>query len=139
MPVITRAELRTLVIARAAEAGCHGTGPAFFESIEAEVDRLVLLGEGSANIDRLWQELVTLRQENVAKGKAPYPGWHSGLPLIPAAAVDAHAGGKQVDVLAEVFATGAGQVDSPGRGVGEVVSPPHISPDKIQNLGRKSA
>jgi hypothetical protein len=89
MPVITRAELRTLVIARAVEAGCHSSGPAFFESIEAEVDRLVLLGDSSANLDQLWQELVTLRQHNVAKGCTPYSAWRATAPLIPEAAVDA--------------------------------------------------
>lgn len=139
MPVITRAELRTLVIARAAEAGTHANGPAFFESIEAEVDRLVLMGEGSANLDRLWQELVTIRQENVARGKAPYPGWHPSLPLIPPVAVDAEGLGSGVDPLAEVFATDAEQVDSTGRGVGVVASPSNISPGKIQNIERKSA
>lgn len=139
MPVITRAELRTLVIARAVEAGTHANGPAFFESIEAEVDQLVLLGEGSANLDRLWQELVTLRQHNVAKGSVPYPGWHPAKPLIPECAVDADGRGVGVDPLAEVFGTDPREVDSTGRGVGVVASPSNISPDQIQNKGRLSA
>lgn len=72
--MISKEELRALLIERAKEAGVYSNTPAFLKCIEHEVEDY-LTDKNSDHKADLEKMILQIREVNVSRGRIPYEGY----------------------------------------------------------------